>query len=262
MATEAPDARSWRALMREKSGYRPAPSRSCIFVPASGNAARQVGRLDQQMVAVGAGEMELDLRALEDCVAQVGADALARRRDGAGRPTRMRSARSGRIATSVAAQLRSCRGPQEGRPIKGYRRRSNPSPGGPNTLPRRREERPTNSRTKAVRASGRRFRASRVADGAAVHHRDAVGHGERLVLVVGDEDRRGAELAQQAPQLDLHGLAQLAVERGERLVEQHQSHIACPGPLLAGARDRSGRGARRARRRGREPPRGARTQRA
>ena len=50
----------------------------------------------------------------------------------------------------------------------------------------------------------------------------AVGHGQRLVLVVGDEHRRGAELAQQAAQIDLHGLAQLAVERRERLVEQQQ----------------------------------------
>ncbi len=59
-------------------------------------------------------------------------------------------------------------------------------------------------------------------DPAAIHHRDPVGHDQRLVLIVRHEDRRGAELAQQPPELDLHRLAQLAVERGEGLVEQQQ----------------------------------------
>ena len=55
---------------------------------------------------------------------------------------------------------------------------------------------------------------------ALAHHRDAVGHRQRLVLVVGDEDERDADLALNALELDLHRLAQLEVERRERLVEQ------------------------------------------
>jgi hypothetical protein len=75
-------------------------------------------------------------------------------------------------------------------------------------------------------------RPGELLDGAAIHDRDAIGHHQRLVLVVGDEDRGGAELAQQAAQLDLHRLAQLAVERAEGLVEQHQL-----GADREGARD-------------------------
>ena len=59
-------------------------------------------------------------------------------------------------------------------------------------------------------------------DRALVHHGDAVGHDQRLFLVVGDEDRGQAEPALQAAHLELHRLAQLAVERAERLVEQQQ----------------------------------------
>ena len=62
-------------------------------------------------------------------------------------------------------------------------------------------------------------------DPAFVHHRDAVAHDQGLVLIVGDEDRRDAEFAQQVAQLDLHRLAQLAVERAERLVEQQQRRL-------------------------------------
>ena len=46
---------------------------------------------------------------------------------------------------------------------------------------------------------------------------------ERLVLVVGDEDGRDADLAQDLAQLRPHLLAQLPVERGERLVEQQHA---------------------------------------
>jgi len=58
-----------------------------------------------------------------------------------------------------------------------------------------------------------------------VHHCDAVAHHERLVLIVRDEDRRDSKFTQQMAQLDLHGLAQLAVERAERLVEQQQRRL-------------------------------------
>ena len=68
---------------------------------------------------------------------------------------------------------------------------------------------------------------------ALVHDADAVGHREGLVLVVRDEDGRDAELlldlADRAPQF----LADLGVERAERLVEQQ--HL---GPVGERARDR------------------------
>ena len=61
-----------------------------------------------------------------------------------------------------------------------------------------------------------------------------------------DEHRRRAELAQQAAQLDLHGLAQLAVERGEGLVEQqqlgpHRERARHRDPLLLAAGKRAHR---------------------
>ena len=52
------------------------------------------------------------------------------------------------------------------------------------------------------------------------HDRDAVGHGQRLFLVVRDEDEGDAGLVLHALELDLHLLAQLVVERRQRLVEQ------------------------------------------
>ena len=57
-------------------------------------------------------------------------------------------------------------------------------------------------------------------DHAAVHHRDAVGHRQRLLLVVRHVDERDADVALDALQLDLQLLAELQVERAERLVEQ------------------------------------------
>ena len=52
------------------------------------------------------------------------------------------------------------------------------------------------------------------------HDRDAVRHRQGLLLVVGDEDEGDADLALDALQLELHDLAELQVERAERLVEQ------------------------------------------
>ncbi len=70
-------------------------------------------------------------------------------------------------------------------------------------------------------------------DPAGVHHRDAVRQRERLGLRVGDEHERDADVALQADQLDLHLLAQLRVERAERLVEQQQAR-----PVDESARER------------------------
>ena len=59
-------------------------------------------------------------------------------------------------------------------------------------------------------------------DHAAVHDDDLVGHDQRLALVVGDVDGGDAEFALDAAEFELHLLAQFAVERGERLVEEQK----------------------------------------
>ena len=69
---------------------------------------------------------------------------------------------------------------------------------------------------------------------------DLVAHGERFLLVVGDVDERDADLALQGAQLQLQLLAQLGVQRAERLVEQQhpRAQHQCPrqrDPLLLAA---------------------------
>ena len=60
---------------------------------------------------------------------------------------------------------------------------------------------------------------------AVVEHADAVGHGQRLALVVRDVDDVDAEPRVQVLDLELHVLAQLLVERAERLVHQHELRL-------------------------------------
>ncbi len=57
-------------------------------------------------------------------------------------------------------------------------------------------------------------------DAAAVHHRDAVAHRQRLDLVMGDEEGGDAERALDRADLVAHRVAQLGVEIGEGFVEQ------------------------------------------
>ena len=71
-------------------------------------------------------------------------------------------------------------------------------------------------------------------DPALVEHRDPVAHRERLLLVVGDEDERDADVALDLLELELHLAAQLEVEGAERLVEQQ--HLG-PVDQRAGQRD-------------------------
>ena len=63
-------------------------------------------------------------------------------------------------------------------------------------------------------------RGADLLDPALVEDRDAVAHREGLVLVVRDVDERDPDLALDPLQLDLHPLAELQVERAERLVQQ------------------------------------------
>ena len=64
------------------------------------------------------------------------------------------------------------------------------------------------------------LRRAELLDPAEVHHRDQVGRGHRLGLVVGHVDRGVAILVVQAADLEAHLLAQVGVEVRERLVEQ------------------------------------------
>ena len=66
------------------------------------------------------------------------------------------------------------------------------------------------------------------------HDRDPLRHDHSFVLIMRDENESRAELALHADQLELRLLAQLAVERGERFVEQQQLR---PSRQRAGQRD-------------------------
>ena len=68
-------------------------------------------------------------------------------------------------------------------------------------------------------------RRGELVDPARVHDGDAVGHRHRLLLVVRDHDEGDADVALDPLELDLHRLAQLEVERAERLVEQQHLRL-------------------------------------
>src|SRR5262249_19902913 len=85
-------------------------------------------------------------------------------------------------------------------------------------------------------------RGAHLLEPAAAHHRDAVRHGERLTLVVGDIDRGDPDLALELLELELHAIAELLVERAQRLVEEEHGRTRdeSPGeghPLLLPARE-------------------------
>ena len=60
---------------------------------------------------------------------------------------------------------------------------------------------------------------------ALVHHRDAMGERQRLGLIVRHVDERDADFLLQVDELDLHFLAELRVQRGQRLVEQQHCRM-------------------------------------
>jgi hypothetical protein len=61
---------------------------------------------------------------------------------------------------------------------------------------------------------------------AGVEDADAVAHRQRFMLVVGDEQERDGQPPLQRLQLALHLLAQLQVERAQRLVQQQHLRLA------------------------------------
>ena len=67
-------------------------------------------------------------------------------------------------------------------------------------------------------------------DRAGVEHGDGVGDRERLVLVVGDDERGGPGAVEGLAHLRAHRLAQRGVERGERLVEEDERRVGGEGP--------------------------------
>ena len=75
----------------------------------------------------------------------------------------------------------------------------------------------TNSVCRMLVDLGRR---AELLDPPVVEHRQPVAHGQRLVLVVRDVDEGDADLALDPLELDLHLLAELEVERPQRLVQQ------------------------------------------
>ncbi len=84
-------------------------------------------------------------------------------------------------------------------------------------------------------------RCAGLLDAAAVQDGDPVAHGERLLLVVRDVQEGDAHLLLDALELELHLLAQLQVERAERLVQQQHLRLVDdragqrdPLPLAAG----------------------------
>ena len=68
-------------------------------------------------------------------------------------------------------------------------------------------------------------RRSDLNDGAAFEYGDAIRHGQRFALVVRHIDDGDAEHLVDLLQLDLHMLAQLLVERAERLVHQNEGRL-------------------------------------
>ena len=55
-----------------------------------------------------------------------------------------------------------------------------------------------------------------------VHDHDPIGHRDRLLLVVRDEEERRPQIALEPLEKALHLTAQLGVECAERLVKQHE----------------------------------------
>src|SRR5262249_32666905 len=82
-------------------------------------------------------------------------------------------------------------------------------------------------------------------DAAPVEHGQAVAHGQRLFLVVGDVDEADPDLTLDALELELHLLAEFRIQRPQRLVEQEHLRLVDDGarqrdplPLATGELDR------------------------
>jgi len=63
------------------------------------------------------------------------------------------------------------------------------------------------------------MRRRHLLDPSVAHHRNTVGHGQRLDLIVRDDHRRLVELVEDLDDLGPHRLAELDIEAAERLVQ-------------------------------------------
>ena len=77
----------------------------------------------------------------------------------------------------------------------------------------------------ATRAFVNGARRVHLAQPSLVQHGDAVGHGQRLALVMGDTDGGHAETFVQGAEFDLHMVTQLLVERRERFIHQQDAGL-------------------------------------
>ena len=68
-------------------------------------------------------------------------------------------------------------------------------------------------------------RGADLLDFALVEHRNAVGHGERFLLVMGDKHDGEPQAFMQIADIQLHAFAQLFVQRTQRLVHQHHFRL-------------------------------------
>ena len=62
-------------------------------------------------------------------------------------------------------------------------------------------------------------------DAAAVHHHDGIAHGQRFLLIVGNINEGNAQLLLHGFELQLHFLAQLQIQRAQRLVQQQHVRL-------------------------------------
>src|SRR5205809_158742 len=73
-------------------------------------------------------------------------------------------------------------------------------------------------------------RSSDLLDPPLVEDRDAIGHRQRLLLIVRDVDERHAELLLDLLELDLQLLPELQVEGAERLVQEERPRLVDDRP--------------------------------
>ena len=137
-------------------------------------------------------------------------------------------------------------GPEVTEPSTARPRRRARRPGRPSTSAGTRFISPTKSATNGVARVGvELLRRVQLLQPALAHDPDPVGHGEGLLLVVGDEERGGADLELDATDLVAQLGAHLGVERRQRLVEQQHRRLdgQRPGqrdPLLLAAGELGG----------------------
>ena len=73
-------------------------------------------------------------------------------------------------------------------------------------------------------------RRSELFDHSVVHDRDSITQNQRFLLIMGDEDRRDADAPRELAKLGLHRLSEIAIECGQRLVQEYDVRVEHDGP--------------------------------